>query len=249
VIEKVFENNLEPQKRYVLRGEGALAAEVGTITLVRDRNHCAPSPPPLPRLPPPSHPFLAMQTQPLYLVSFTASVDTTVEEFDVLSYAQRMSEHLGVPEVEVSVAPGSVIVTTTAGADDQSAANALVLYITNMASSSNSTSLSELYGAPAEVDPNSITVIQNTEAVMPPWTPSLPPPSPPPPSKSDDDHVLLAIVIILAIMVPTSAFLVYLRFAQSPTLPKSRSKPYASVTTSDLPTTRQVGKVSFKFEM
>ena len=75
-----------------------------------------------------------MQTRPLYLVSFQATVDTTVEAFDVPAYAQRMSTALGTPEVGVAVAPGSVIVTTTAGADDQSGANQLVSELTDMAS-------------------------------------------------------------------------------------------------------------------
>ena len=60
-----------------------------------------------------------MQTRPLYIVSFQATVDTTVETFDVGAYSRRMSTALGTPEVGVTVAPGSVIVTTTAGADDR----------------------------------------------------------------------------------------------------------------------------------
>ena len=75
-----------------------------------------------------------MQTRPLYLVSFQATVDTTVEAFDVPAYANRMSTALGTPEVGVTVAPGSVVVTTTAGADDQSGANQLVSELTDMAS-------------------------------------------------------------------------------------------------------------------
>jgi hypothetical protein len=129
-------------------------------------------------------------------------------------------------------------VTTTAGADDQSGADQLVSELTDMAS--NPDALSELYGAPAEVDVGSITISQNPDAAMPP--------PPPPSSKSKEDHTLLAIVIILAIVVPTAAFLLYLRFAQSPTLPKSRSEPYTQVTTVDLPP-RPVSKVSFKFDM
>ena len=154
-----------------------------------------------------------------------------------------MSTALGTPEVGVAVAPGSVIVTTTAGADDQSGTNQLVSELTDMSNDANL--LSELYGAPAEVDVGSITITQNPDAAMPP-----PPPPPPPssPSISDEDHVLLAIVIILAIVVPTSAFLLYLRFAQPPALPKSRSKPYTPVTTVDIPP-RPAGKVSFNFDM
>jgi len=241
VVESDFENgNLLPQKRYVLHGPGALQAEAGRRTLVRDRNQCTPSPPPPPPTSPPappSHPFLRMQTRPLYLVSFQATVQTTVEAFNVPAYASRMSTALGTPEVGVTVAPGSVIVTTTAGADDQSGADQLVSELTDM--SSDPDVLSELYGAPAEVDLDSVSVSQNPDATMPP---------PPPPSKSKEDHTLLAILIILAIVVPTVAFLLYLQFAQSPALPKARSKPYTSVTTSDLPP-RPVSKVSFKFDM
>jgi len=178
-----------------------------------------------------------MQTRPLYLVSFQATVQTTVEAFDVGAYARRMSTALGTPEVGVTVAPGSVIVTTTAGADDQSGADQLVSELTDM--SSDPDLLSELYGAPAEVDLESITIAENPDAAMPP---------PPPPSKSKEDHTILAIVIILAIVVPTAAFCLYLHFAQSPALPKSKSKPYTPVTTVDLPP-RPVGKVSFKLDM
>ena len=254
VIENHFENDLAPQKRYVLRGEGALLAEAGTTTLVRDRNHCVPSPPPSPRLPPssppqpPSHPFLRMQTRPLYLVSFQATVQTTVEEFNVPAYASRMSTALGTTEVGVAVAPGSVIVTTTAGADDQSGADQLVSELTVM--SSDHDVLSELYGAPAEVDVESISVAQNPDAAMPP---------PPPPSKSNEDHTILAILIIVGITVPIVAFLLYLRVdsmakAQQPPKPasaqrtKRTGKPYQSVTTSDLPQ-RVPSGVSFKLDM
>ena len=249
VIEKAFENDLEPQKRYVLRGAGALQAEAGTTTLVRDRSRCTPPPSPPPTSPPspptsppapPSHPFLVMQTRPLLLVSFQATVQTTVEAFDVPAYARRMSTALGTPEVGVTVAPGSVIVTTTAGADDQSGADQLVSELTDMASDPDL--LSELYGAPAEVDLDSVTVTQNPDAVMPP---------PPPPSKSDEDHTLLAILIILAILVPTAAFLLYLRVDSStPARPKSHSKPYRPIAnTTDVPISRKGDRVSFKFDM
>ena len=246
IVEDDFENNLLPQKRYVLRGEGALQAEEGTTTLVRDRNHCVPSPPPQPPTsppPPPSFPTLQMQTRPLFLVSFQATVQTTVEQFDVPAYANRMSTALGTPEVGVTVAPGSVVVTTTAGADDQSGADQLVSELTDM--SSDPTALYALYGASAEVDLDSITVTQNPDAVTPP------PPSAPPPAKSEEDHTLLAILIILAILVPTAAFLLYLRVDSStPARPKSRSKPYRPIAnTTDFPISRKEGRVSFKFDM
>jgi len=257
IVEDDFENGLLPQKRYVLHGEGALQAEAGTTTLVRDRNHCVPSPPPSPSPPPlsppqpPSHPILRMQTRPLYLVSFQATVQTTVEAFDVPAYARRMSTALGTPEVGVTVAPGSVVVTTTAGADDQSGADQLVSELTDM--SSNSDLLSELYGAPAEVDVSSISVAQNPDATMPP---------PPPPSKSKEDHTVLAILIIVGITVPIVAFLLYLRvdsMSRAQKVPKPLQptpaqrakrvgKAYQSVTTSDLPQRRPSG-VSFKLDM
>ena len=246
IIETAFSNDLEPQKRYVLRGAGALQAEAGTTTLVRSRNHCTPSPPPPPRRPPtsppspPTHPILQMQTRPLYLVSFQATVDTTVEAFDVPAYAQRMSTALDTPEVGVAVAPGSVIVTTTAGADDQSGANQLVSELTDMAS--DPALLSDLYGAPAEVDLNSVAITQNPDATMPP-------PAPPPPSRSDEDHTLLAILIILAILVPMGAFLLYLRIDRAPTQQKGSKKPYSSVTTSDAPAPPKPAAISFKFDM
>jgi len=181
-------------------------------------------------------------------VSFQATVQTTVEAFDVSAYARRMSTALGTPEVGVTVAPGSVVVTTTAGADDQSGADQLVSELTDMSSDPNL--LSELYGAPAEVDVSSISVAQNPDATMPP---------PPPPSKSKEDHTVLAILIIVGITVPIVAFLLYLRVdsmarAQKPPKPtpaqraKRVGKPYQSVTTSDL-SQRRPGGVSFKLDM
>jgi hypothetical protein len=253
IIENPFETDLEPQKRYVLRGEGALQAEVGTTTLVRSLNHCVPSPPPSPATPPqsppqpPSHPFLEMTTEPLYLVTFTATVDATIETFNLVAFAERMSIALGTSEVGVSVAPGSVVVLTTVGADSQEEGDGLVTQITDM--SSNPDALSELYGAPAEIDLNSVMVAQNPNASRPP---------PPPPSKSNEDHTVLAILIIVGIAVPIVAFLLYLRVDSAtrvqPTKPtaaqraKRTGKPYQSVTTSDLPQ-RMPGGVSFKLDM
>jgi hypothetical protein len=151
-----------------------------------------------------------------------------------------MSTALGTPEVGVTVAPGSVVVTTTAGADDQSGADQLVSELTDMAGDADL--LSELYGAPAEVDLESVTITQNPDAAMPP---------PPPPAKSEEDHTLLAILIILAILVPTAAFLLYLRVDSSaPARPKGRSKPYRPIAnTTDFPISRKGGRVSFKFDM
>jgi hypothetical protein len=143
--------------------------------------------------------------------------------------------------VGVTVAPGSVVVTTTAGADSQVGADELVAEITNTAADPDA--LAALYGAPAEVDLDSISVAQNPDATMPP---------PPPPSKSDEDHTLLAIFIILAILVPVGAFLVYLRVDNSntPARPQSRSKPYRPIAnTTDFPISRKESRVSFKFDM
>jgi hypothetical protein len=247
IIEKDFENDLLPQKRYVLRGAGALQAEAGTTTLVRDRNHCTPAPPPPPTSPPPlppSHPILRMQTRPLYLVSFQATVQTTVEQFDVGAYANRMSTALGTPEVGVTVAPGSVVVTTTAGADSQVAADELVAEITNTAGDPEA--LASLYGAPAEVDLDSISVSQNPDATMPP------PPSGPPPARSEEEHSYLALIIILCITVPVAAFLLYLHFEYESKKPKVARKPYVPVTTADMPPpppTRKTGAISFKIKV
>ncbi len=248
VTEDNFENDLQPHMRYVLRSEGALQAEAGTTTLVRDRSRCMPSPPPPPPVSPPppsqppSQPILRMQTRPLFLVSFQATVQTTVEAFNVPAYAQRMRTALGTPEVGVTVAPGSVVVTTTAGADSQVGAEELAAEITNTAA--DPAALASLYGAPAEVDLDSVTVTQNPDAVMPP------PPSPPPPRRSDEDHTLLAILIIVAILVPTAAFLLYLRIDQrSPTPRKGSKKPYSSVTTSDAPIAPKATGISFRFDM
>jgi len=254
IVENAFENNLEPQKRYVLRGEGGLQAEAGTTTLVRDRNHCTPSPPPSPSsppFPPPNFPVLQMQTRPLYIVSFQATVQTTVEAFDVSAYSRRMSTALNTPEVGVTVTSGSVVVTTTAGADDQAGANQLVSELTDM--SNNTDLLSNLYGAPAEVDTNSISIAQNPDAIV------APPPSTPPPERSEEDHSYIALIIILAILVPTAAFFVYLRFDQIEAkkkkkkkklqLPKEQRKAYATITTTEFAPTNHSSELSFKFHI
>jgi len=252
IIENDFENNLLPQKRYVLRGQGELQAEAGTTTLVRNVNRCKPAPPPSPTSPPPlppSHPILRMQTRPLYLVSFQATVQTTVEAFDVPAYAQRMRTALDVQDVGVRVAPGSVVVTTEAGADSQVAADELVSEITNTAS--DPAALAALYGAPAEVDLNSISVSQNPDAAMPP-------PSGPPPARTEEEHSYLALIIILCIIVPVGAFLLYLHLehntrnsSSSKEKPQVARKPYAPVTTTDLQPLpfQNTKEISFKFQM
>jgi hypothetical protein len=248
IVQDDFENNLLPQKRYVLRGEGELQAETGTTTLVRDRNRCIPSPPPAPPSPPPTFPILRMQTRPLYLVSFQATVQTTIEQFNVGAYANRMSTALGTPEVGVTIASGSVVVTTTAGADDQSGADQLVSELTDMAG--NADLLSNLYGAPADVDLDSVSITQNPDAVAPP------PPSTPP-SRSDEDHSYIALIIILAILVPTAAFCLYLRIDQAETqkkkkqqqLPKEKRKTYTTITTAEFAPTTHSSELSFKFYM
>ena len=154
------------------------------------------------------------------------------------AYALRMRTRLGGVEVGVQVRPGSVIVTTEVGADDQTAANQLVSEVTDMAS--DEALLNELYGAQSSIDTGSITATQNPDAVTPP--PSGPP------SKSDEDHTLLAIVIILAVLVPVGAFLLYLRCESMSAIPDNSGKPYRSITTNELPS-RKGGNVSFKFEM
>jgi len=262
IIEKDFVNSLLPQKRYVLRGEGALQPEAGTTTLVRNLNRCTPAPPPSPKSPrplpppsptppslPPSTPILRMQTRPLFLVSFQATVQATVEQFDMGAYADRMRTALNTPEVGVTVAPGSVVVTTTAGADSQEEAGALVSEITTMAS--DPAALASLYGAPATVDVESIGVSQNPDAAMPP------PPSTPPPDRSEKDHSYIALIIILVITLPVGAFLLYLYLEQEAArtkgkrpqpAPRTTRTPYARVTRDDGPL-RKTGDISFKFNM
>ena len=249
VVETQFEtmDQSPPHMRYVLRGPGELQPEVGTRTLVRSRNHCAPpspSPPPSPPPPPPSFPMLVMQTRPLLLVSFTAQVQTTIEQFNVPAYAQRMSTRLGGAEVGVSVSPGSVVVTTTVAADNQATADQLVTQVTDLASDAGL--MSSLYDAPASIDTSSIATTQNPDAVAPP-PPSFPPPTGP--SRSEEDHSYLALIIILAILVPTAAFFAYLRLDQATRRrAKDGKKPYASIKTADVPVPKPT-ELSFKFDM
>ena len=251
VIENDFYNpSLAHLKRYVLRGAGELLAEPSTTTLLRSRNHCLPpspplSPPPPPSSPPPPlYPTLQMQTRPFFFVRFIAQVETTVEQFDVPAYAQRMSTRLGVPSVGVRVSPGSVFVTTEVGADDQAAADALTTQIAEVASDPDL--LSELYDAPTTVDTNSITTTQNPDAVMPP--PSSPP------KRSDEDHSYIALIIILVIALPVGAFLIYLHLEKkgtwsniAPLSPEATRTPYARVTKDDAPTRK--ADISFNLTM
>ncbi len=245
VIENSFANAaLAHVKRYVLRGAGELQNQTGTTTLVRSRNHCAPPSPPAlpphqpPPPPPPSFPTQLITTRPLYLVSFTARVETTVEAFDVAVYANRMSTRLGGTDVGVTVSPGSVIVTTQVGADSQAAADGLVTQVTNIAN--DESLMTELYGAPSTIDTSSMTVTQNPDAVHPP--PSAPP------TKTEEEHSLLAIAIISAVLLPVGAFLVYLHYEHTHTPVEIAQRSYAAVTTADMPTPKTTA-LSFKFEM
>lgn len=243
VIESSFANAaLAYVKRYVLRGAGELQDQPGTTTLVRSRNHCAPPSPPAlpphqpPPPPPPSFPKQLITTRPLYLVSFTALVETTMEAFNVAAYANRMSTSLGGADVGVTVSPGSVIVTTQVGADSQQTSDAFVTQITDIAN--DESLMTELYGAPSTIDTSSITVTQNPDAVHPP--PSAPP------TRTEEEHFLLAIGIISAVILPIGAVLVYLHYYHKANPVQRSQKSYAAVTTADMPTP-QTTALSFKF--
>ena len=183
-----------------------------------------------------------MQTRPMFIVSFQTRVESTVETFDVPAYSQRMRTALGTEEVGVTVAPGSVVGTTTAGSDSQVGADELVSEITNMAGDPEL--LSELYGAQAAIDLDSIAVAQNPDAVMPP-------PAAPPPLRSEENHVILSVIIICVVLVPVVIFLAYLWVDKAkPAAKAPRSpKPYARVTTKDDLVTKPSAEIRFKLEL
>lgn len=177
------------------RFEGAAVVYTGAVLLRRSApmTICGapPSTPPSPPgpPPPPPPPSLLIQTRPLYVVRFPATVEATVETFDTPGYTARMSQLVGVPEsmVGVSVTPGSVIVVTDVGTDGD--AQAIIGALTAMADDANATA--DIYGAPATVDMAEAELITDGDLPARPPSPPLPsspqppatpphPPAPPP---------------------------------------------------------------------
>ena len=277
VVESPFTNPAHAHvMRYVLRkAGGTLVSMPGTNTITRSASHCnppeppsppspsppppqppppPPPPPPLPPPPPPPppsspppSPTFVMQTRPAYIVRFVATVSTPLASFDVPAYVERTRALFNTESVGVTVAAGSVIVTTELGTDDEATADGLVDAVNDLGSDA----LDSLFDAPAVVD--SVTSQANPDAAAPPSGP---------PTRSDDDHVVLSIVIICIVLVPVGIFFAYLWFEKSreasikPGKPRSakktttKSKPYTRVTTKDEYNTHQqsMSDVRFKFE-
>ena len=182
--------------------------------------------------------------------SYIARVSAPMASFDVSAYVARTRTRFNTDSVGVSVAAGSVIVTTELGADDEETANGLVSDVSNM----DSSELESLFDAPAVVD--SVGVEANPDAVAPPSGP---------PTRSEDDHVVLSIVIICIVLVPVGIFMAYLWFERSreAVVKKGRkrprsakpvqstsAKPYERVNTKDeyVPPVAKMPNVQFKFE-
>ena len=234
VVESKFSNPAHAHvMRYVMRKAGGrLVSLPGTTTIMRSDNHCLPPSPP-------SHPIFVMQTRPAFLVTYVATVSVPMASFDLPAYVARTRARFNTDSVGVTMAAGSVIVTTQLGADDEDQANGLVDGVSNMGSNE----LESLFDAPAVV--SSVGLATNPDAVAPP--PSSPP------LRSEEDHVLLSIVIICIILVPVIIFLVYLWVDKSrppPKAPRSPqpSKPYTRVTTKDDLGTRPSSDIKFKIE-
>ena len=189
-----------------------------------------------------------MQTRPAFLVTYVATVSTPMANFDVPQYVLRTRTRFNTESVGVSLAAGSVIVTTELGTDDEATADGLVDAVNDLGSDA----LDSLFDAPAVVD--SVTSQANPDAAAPPSGP---------PARSDEDHVVLSIVIICIFLVPCGIFFAYMWFEKSreasikagkPRSAKPRSakkaKPYTRVVTKDEYNTHQqsVSDVRFKFE-
>jgi len=184
-----------------------------------------------------------MQTRPAFLVSYVATVSTSMANFNVPTYVARTRARFNTESVGVSVAAGSVIVTTELGTDDEGTANGLVDEVGNM----DSGELESLFDAPAVVD--SVTSQANPDAVAPPSGP---------PTRSEDDHVVLSIIIICVVLVPVAVFLLYLWMDRTKPLPQAAttkaprsprpSKPYRPVNTNEDLSSRPASQVRFKIE-
>lgn len=194
---------------------------------------------------------LPLATTPPLVVRFTTQVQTTVEDFNASMYQQRMSAELGGAAVGVRVSPGSVVVTTSVGADSQEEAQQLVGMLQIM--SGDADLLGRLYGAVGSLNSSSISISESFYAFTPP--PSAPHTHP------DEDHTVLALVIILSVLMPAALFLVYLQCAQTVLASTSTSIPIgtplapSSSSTTNLRTSstryENVGarSVSFRFVM
>tara|TARA_X000001036_G_scaffold362978_1_gene346702 strand:- start:1491 stop:2381 length:891 start_codon:yes stop_codon:yes gene_type:complete len=243
VVESPFPNPAHSHVlRYVMRKEGGMLVSMpGTTTIMRSENHCVPPSPP-------SNPMFVMQTRPAFLVTYVATVSVPMVSFDVPAYVARTRARFNTEAVCVTMAAGSVIITTELGADDEETANGLVGGVNGM----DSNELESLFDAPAVV--NSVTSAANPDAVAPP--PSGPP------SRSEEDHVVLSVIIISIILVPVGIFLVYLWYDKGKKVPKSPpppesssmaavggkgSKPYTRVTTNELAGPPVAG-LNFRFE-
>ena len=158
-------------------------------------------------------------------MSFVATVSTPLADFNVPLYTMRTRARFNTDSVSVSVAAGSVIVTTELGTDSEETANGMVDTVNNM----DDAALESLFDAPAVVDSVGMQ--------------SYAPPSAPP--SEELDHVLISLIVIFSLLVPASVFAGYLWYEKATHRARTGPKPYALVITEkESPTA-----FSFKFEL
>ena len=129
-----------------------------TTTLLKTDGACAP---------PSAPPLLLIGT-----IGFFTVVQSTVETFDTEGYRNRMAVRLSlpVPQIAVTVEPGSVIVGTTISV--QGDVQSVVDSVTSLAA--DPAAAAEAFGAPATIDVGSIA----TNPIEPPAPPAPPPAAP-----------------------------------------------------------------------
>ena len=213
--------------RHVLHGaNGTLTTGVAdTHTLLKETEACAP--PGAPPAPPTRPPLLITNK-----IGFVTLVQSTVETFDRSGYRNRMAVRLSLPvaQIQVSVAPGSVLVETIISVESD--AQAVVDSVTALAADPDAAAAA--FGAPASIDVNSIS------------SSTLAPPAPPPeaPPKGSDfpwlwvgvaigASVLLGIVVAIIIWSAPRSTKIEYKPTPSPKAPEPEpKKPEAAAKTS-----------------
>ena len=206
------------------RASGASISYTGGVLRRRSAPgvYCGAPPfvPPQPPPPPPSPPSFLITTRP-FIVRFQATVESTVEAFDVPTYRQRVATRFLVPieSVGAEVRAGSVIVITDVGVDD--APQQLINSIEAVAADPSASS--ELFGGPAAID--SVTTIANTQAY--------------PPSAPSSDHVPILMWTLIGFGIVSLFFGgIFLCYLSTESRTESKPSRQSLIETSSLVTQR-----------
>ena len=173
---------------------------------------------------------------------FSAHVDTTIEAFNVSTYARRAADEFDVEDVSVRVSSGSVVVTTEVPVDDGTKASDIALKATILAADAGS--LRALYGASSVIDRVDVIDVHAADGSA-----TSPPPSAPPPPTEEGDgtaRAIIAVFLSLAVVV-TALIIAYCVSFDTKTKPNSANKDYPSVAYAGAPLEASTGaKVRFR---